>query len=169
MSLASSPAASSALPVLLATQGLLFAELLHLSPYTPEERTRLVAALLRAADQRGKPSTTSHALKTCAAAALLTVLAGRAGQLPQPRSTAIIGIRRATTMAAAPPRYSGGDNTVQEGTFGANGCTLFHSQALDQLMARGARRQPTCSGQRALRNAASTYKGCSAARCCCPR
>ena len=42
--------------VLLATQGLLFAELLHLSPYTPEERTRLVAALLRAADQCGKPS-----------------------------------------------------------------------------------------------------------------
>jgi AcrR family transcriptional regulator len=42
--------------VLLAAQGLLFAELLHLSPYTPEERTRLVAALLKAVDQCGKPS-----------------------------------------------------------------------------------------------------------------
>jgi AcrR family transcriptional regulator len=37
--------------VLLAVQGLLLAELLHLSPYTPEERSRLVKALQRAADQ----------------------------------------------------------------------------------------------------------------------
>jgi len=39
--------------VLLAVQGLLLAELLHLSPYTPGERSRLVKALLRAADQCG--------------------------------------------------------------------------------------------------------------------
>jgi AcrR family transcriptional regulator len=39
--------------VLLAVQGLLLAELLHLSPYTPRERSRLVKALLRAADQVG--------------------------------------------------------------------------------------------------------------------
>jgi AcrR family transcriptional regulator len=39
--------------VMLATQGLLFSELLHLSPYTPEERSRLVKGLLRAADQCG--------------------------------------------------------------------------------------------------------------------
>jgi hypothetical protein len=38
---------------MLATQGLLLAELLHLSPYTPEERSRLVKGLLRAADQCG--------------------------------------------------------------------------------------------------------------------
>ena len=37
--------------VLLAVQGLLLAELLHLSPYTAEERFRLVKALQRAADQ----------------------------------------------------------------------------------------------------------------------
>lgn len=37
--------------VLLAVQGLLLGELLHLSPYTPEERSRLVKALQRAADQ----------------------------------------------------------------------------------------------------------------------
>lgn len=37
--------------VLLAVQGLLLAELLHLSPYTAEERSRLVKALQRAADQ----------------------------------------------------------------------------------------------------------------------
>ena len=39
--------------VLLAVQGLLLAELLHLSPYTAAERSRLVKALLRAADQCG--------------------------------------------------------------------------------------------------------------------
>jgi len=39
--------------VLLAVQGLLLAELLHLSPYSPRERSRLVKALLRAADQCG--------------------------------------------------------------------------------------------------------------------
>ena len=39
--------------VLLAVQGLLLAELLHLSPYTQKERSRLVKALLRAADQVG--------------------------------------------------------------------------------------------------------------------
>jgi len=39
--------------VLLAVQGLLLAELLHLSPYTPQERSRLAKALLRAADQCG--------------------------------------------------------------------------------------------------------------------
>jgi AcrR family transcriptional regulator len=39
--------------VLLAAHGLLLAELLHLSPYTPEERSRLVKALLRAAGQCG--------------------------------------------------------------------------------------------------------------------
>jgi AcrR family transcriptional regulator len=39
--------------VLLGVQGLLLAELLHLSPYTPEERSRLVKALQRAADQCG--------------------------------------------------------------------------------------------------------------------
>jgi AcrR family transcriptional regulator len=39
--------------VLLAVQGLLLAELLHLSPYTPRERSRLVKALLRAAEQVG--------------------------------------------------------------------------------------------------------------------
>jgi AcrR family transcriptional regulator len=39
--------------VLLAVQGLLLAELLHLSPYTPAERSRLVKALLRAVDQCG--------------------------------------------------------------------------------------------------------------------
>jgi AcrR family transcriptional regulator len=39
--------------VLLGVQGLLLAELLHLSPYTPEERSRLVRALQRAADQCG--------------------------------------------------------------------------------------------------------------------
>ena len=39
--------------VLLGVQGLLLAELLHLSPYTPGERSRLVKALLRAADQCG--------------------------------------------------------------------------------------------------------------------
>jgi AcrR family transcriptional regulator len=39
--------------VLLAVQGLLLAELLHLSPYTPEERSRLVKAIQRAADQCG--------------------------------------------------------------------------------------------------------------------
>jgi AcrR family transcriptional regulator len=39
--------------VLLGVQGLLLAELLHLSPYTPEERARLVRALQRAADQCG--------------------------------------------------------------------------------------------------------------------
>jgi len=37
--------------VLLAVQGLLLAELLHLSPYSAEERSRLVKALQRAADQ----------------------------------------------------------------------------------------------------------------------
>jgi AcrR family transcriptional regulator len=42
--------------VLLAAQGLLLAELLHLSPYTPEERERVVAALLKAIDQCGKAS-----------------------------------------------------------------------------------------------------------------
>jgi AcrR family transcriptional regulator len=42
--------------VLLAAQGLLLAELLHLSPYTPEERERLVAALVKAVDQCGKAS-----------------------------------------------------------------------------------------------------------------
>jgi AcrR family transcriptional regulator len=42
--------------VLLAAQGLLFAELLHLSPYTPDERARLFTALLKAADQCGKAS-----------------------------------------------------------------------------------------------------------------
>ena len=39
--------------VMLAVQGLLLGELLHLSPYTPQERSRLVKALLRAADQVG--------------------------------------------------------------------------------------------------------------------
>ena len=39
--------------VLLAVQGLLLAELLHLSPYTPQERSRLAKAMLRAADQCG--------------------------------------------------------------------------------------------------------------------
>jgi AcrR family transcriptional regulator len=39
--------------VMLAVQGLLLAELLQLSPYTPQERSRLVKALLRAADQCG--------------------------------------------------------------------------------------------------------------------
>jgi AcrR family transcriptional regulator len=39
--------------VLLAVQGLLLGELLHLSPYTPQERSRLAKALLRAADQCG--------------------------------------------------------------------------------------------------------------------
>ena len=39
--------------VLLAVQGLLLAELLHMSPYTSRERSRLVKALLRAADQVG--------------------------------------------------------------------------------------------------------------------
>lgn len=39
--------------VMLATHGLLLAELLHLSPYTAAERTRLLKALLRAADQCG--------------------------------------------------------------------------------------------------------------------
>jgi AcrR family transcriptional regulator len=39
--------------VLLGVQGLLLAELLHLSPYTPGERARLAKALLRAADQCG--------------------------------------------------------------------------------------------------------------------
>jgi AcrR family transcriptional regulator len=39
--------------VLLAVQGLLLAELLHLSPYTPAERSRLVKALLREVDQCG--------------------------------------------------------------------------------------------------------------------
>lgn len=39
--------------VLLAVQGLLLGELLHLSPYTHEERARLVKALQRAADQCG--------------------------------------------------------------------------------------------------------------------
>ncbi|HXZ60012.1 MAG TPA: TetR/AcrR family transcriptional regulator [Steroidobacteraceae bacterium] len=39
--------------VLLAVQGLLLAELLHLSPYTSRERARLVKALRRAADQCG--------------------------------------------------------------------------------------------------------------------
>jgi AcrR family transcriptional regulator len=39
--------------VMLAVQGLLLAELLHLSPYTAGERSRLVKALLRAADQCG--------------------------------------------------------------------------------------------------------------------
>lgn len=39
--------------VMLAVQGLLLGELLHLSPYTPQERSRLVKALLRAADQCG--------------------------------------------------------------------------------------------------------------------
>ncbi|HEX4618921.1 MAG TPA: hypothetical protein VH135_04280, partial [Steroidobacteraceae bacterium] len=39
--------------VLLAVQGLLLGELLHLSPYTPQERSRLAKAMLRAADQCG--------------------------------------------------------------------------------------------------------------------
>lgn len=39
--------------VLLAVQGLLLSELLHLSPYSPQERSRLVKAMLRAADQCG--------------------------------------------------------------------------------------------------------------------
>jgi AcrR family transcriptional regulator len=39
--------------VLLAVQGLLLGELLHLSPYTPQERSRLAKTLLRAADQCG--------------------------------------------------------------------------------------------------------------------
>lgn len=39
--------------VLLAVQGLLLGELLHLSPYTSAERSRLVKALLRAVDQCG--------------------------------------------------------------------------------------------------------------------
>jgi AcrR family transcriptional regulator len=39
--------------VMLAVQGLLLAELLHLSPYTPRERSRLVKALLRCAEQVG--------------------------------------------------------------------------------------------------------------------
>ncbi|HYB63977.1 MAG TPA: helix-turn-helix domain-containing protein [Steroidobacteraceae bacterium] len=39
--------------LLLAVQGLLLAELLHLSPYTPQERSRLAKALLREADQCG--------------------------------------------------------------------------------------------------------------------
>jgi len=39
--------------VLLAVQGLLLAELLHLSPYTRGERARLAKALLRAAEQCG--------------------------------------------------------------------------------------------------------------------
>jgi len=39
--------------VMLGVQGLLLAELLQLSPYTPQERSRLVKALLRAADQCG--------------------------------------------------------------------------------------------------------------------
>ncbi len=39
--------------VLLAVDGLLLGELLRISPYTPEERTRLVKALLRAVEQCG--------------------------------------------------------------------------------------------------------------------
>jgi hypothetical protein len=39
--------------VLLAVQGLLLAELLHLSPYTPRERSKLVKSMLRAADECG--------------------------------------------------------------------------------------------------------------------
>src|SRR5580658_4525450 len=39
--------------VLLAVQGLLLSELLHLSPYTPKERSKLVKAMLRAADECG--------------------------------------------------------------------------------------------------------------------
>jgi AcrR family transcriptional regulator len=39
--------------VLLAVQGLLLAELLHLSPYTTRERSKLVKAMLRAADECG--------------------------------------------------------------------------------------------------------------------
>lgn len=40
--------------VLLAVDGLLLGELLRLSPYTPEERARLVKALLKAVDQCGR-------------------------------------------------------------------------------------------------------------------
>ncbi|MFI4880731.1 MAG: TetR/AcrR family transcriptional regulator [Steroidobacterales bacterium] len=40
--------------VLLAVDGLLLGELLRLSPYTPEERSRLVKALLKAVDQCGR-------------------------------------------------------------------------------------------------------------------
>ena len=40
--------------LLLAVHGLLLGELLRLSPYTPEERTRLVGALLRGVDQCGR-------------------------------------------------------------------------------------------------------------------
>jgi hypothetical protein len=39
--------------VLLAVQGLLLAELLHLSPFTSKERSKLVKAMLRAADECG--------------------------------------------------------------------------------------------------------------------
>lgn len=39
--------------VMLSVQGLLLAELLHLSPYTAAERARLVKAMLKAADQCG--------------------------------------------------------------------------------------------------------------------
>ena len=42
--------------VLLAVHGLVLGELLRLTPYTPEERTRLVGALLRAVDQCGRTS-----------------------------------------------------------------------------------------------------------------
>ena len=40
--------------VLLAVDGLLLGELLRLSPYTPEERVRLVKALVKAVDQCGR-------------------------------------------------------------------------------------------------------------------
>jgi hypothetical protein len=40
--------------VLLAVNGLLFGELLRLSPYTSEERSRLVKALVKAVDQCGR-------------------------------------------------------------------------------------------------------------------
>jgi AcrR family transcriptional regulator len=40
--------------VLLAVSGLVFGELLQLSPYTPAERSRLVKALLRAVERNGR-------------------------------------------------------------------------------------------------------------------
>ncbi|MGH8132589.1 MAG: hypothetical protein ACRETP_05070, partial [Steroidobacteraceae bacterium] len=42
--------------VLLAVDGLLLGELLRISPYTADERSRLVKALLRAVEQYGRTS-----------------------------------------------------------------------------------------------------------------
>jgi NodT family efflux transporter outer membrane factor (OMF) lipoprotein len=107
---------------------------------------------------------TSHALKTCAAAALLTVLAGCAvgpsfHSPAPPATTHYTRTPEPTSTVAAPGRSGGAQTLSTERDIPADWWTLFHSQALDQLMRQALADSPTVQAASAvLLNAALNYK-----------